>query len=88
MVICYAYPSKDTEGEKMMNILALIIPPIPFLIIGLVVYYRRKNMSDIEYQDEMKQIQSISDDEPWTSSACANIGCAGGFGVFAHDDDD
>ena len=86
MVICYAYPSKDTEGEKIMNILALIIPPIPFLIIGLVVYYRRKNMSDIEYQEEMKQIQSSPsniEDENWAGSVCYNMG---GVNVFADDD--
>jgi hypothetical protein len=71
-----------------MNTWLDLIIPIPFLIAGLIIYYRRKNMSYQELQDEIKQIQSIPDDEPWTPSACANIGCAGGFGVFAHDDDD
>ena len=87
MVICYAYPNKDTEEEKMMNILALIIPPIPFLIIGLVVYYRRKNMSDIEYQEEIKQIQSLPDDSGNITDITYNFGGRNQASVFAHTDD-
>lgn len=46
-----------------MNTWLDLIIPIPFLIIGLVVYYRRKNMSDIEYQEEIKRLRNTPDDE-------------------------
>ena len=70
-----------------MNTWLDLIIPIPFLIIGLVVYYRRKNMSDIEYQDEMKQIQSLPDDSGNITDITYNFAGRNQASVFAHTDD-
>ena len=68
-----------------MNTWLDLIIPIPFLIAGLIIYYRRKNMSYQELQDEIKQIQSLPDNESWTS-VCYNIGGKHQTSVFADDD--
>ncbi len=44
-----------------MNVLLILIIPILFLIVGLIGYYKRKNTSDIEYQEEMKRLRNTHD---------------------------
>jgi hypothetical protein len=43
------------------DLLSLVLPPIPFLIAGLAIYYRRKKMTDQELKEEIQKIKAIPD---------------------------
>ncbi len=45
------------------ELLQLVLPPIPFVIAIVAIYYRRKKMTDQELQDEIQKIKTVPDND-------------------------
>ncbi len=71
------------QGGNMNTneLLQLILPPIPFVIAILVIYYRRKKMTDQELQDEIQKIRTIPDNDFFEDSTLPGQDGSGPFGT-------